>query len=136
MPIVSSFERNKVNKVKIILYGALFVSLGYFILLFDTWVSVLVVSIVFLSIGEILAFPFTNAVALNRAPKGQEGQYMGLFTMSFSLAHIACSKTGLDIIAHFGYQTNWVVMGTLGMLAVLCCIWLDRLLKKEQILIP
>lgn len=132
MPIVSSFERNNVDKVKIILYGALFVSLGYFILLFDSWIAILIVSIVFLSIGEILAFPFTNAVALNRAPKGQEGQYMGLFTMSFSLAHIACSKTGLDIIAHFGYQTNWIVMGTLGMLAVLCCVWLNRMLVAEK----
>lgn len=132
MPIVSSFERNNTNKVKIILYGALFVSLGYFILLFDSWVAILIVSIVFLSIGEILAFPFTNAVALNRAPKGQEGQYMGLFTMSFSLAHIACSKTGLDIIAHFGYQTNWIVMGTLGLLAVLCSIWLNRMLIAEN----
>jgi hypothetical protein len=57
---------------------------------------------------------------------------MGLFTMSFSLAHIACSKTGLDIIAHFGYLTNWLFMGTLGMMAVLCCIWLNRMLIAEK----
>jgi predicted MFS family arabinose efflux permease len=134
MPIVSSLERKDVNKIKIILYGALLVALGYYILLFDSWVTILILSIFFLSIGEILAFPFSNAVALNRAPKGLEGQYMGLFTMSFSLAHIACSKTGLDIIAHFGYQANWIVMGSLGMLAVICSIWLNRILKKETLL--
>ena len=134
MPIVSSFERNKVNKIKIIMYGALCVGLGYYVLLLDSWIFVLIASIIFLSIGEILAFPFTNAVALSRAPKGQEGQYMGLFTMSFSLAHIACSKTGLDIIARFGYQTNWMVMGSLGMLAVGCSIWLHRMLQKETAL--
>jgi predicted MFS family arabinose efflux permease len=93
-----------------------------------------VISIVLLSLGEIFTFPFSNAVALNRAPKGQEGQYMGLFTMSFSLAHIVCSKTGLDVIAHFGYQTNWIVMGSLGMLALFCSVWLNRILKTERLL--
>ena len=132
MPIVSRIERKKINKIKIILYGALCCSLGYFILLFDSWVSILVISIVLLTFGEIFAFPFSNAVALNRAPQGQEGQYMGLFTMSFSLAHIVCSKTGLDIISHFGYKTNWIVMGSLGMLAVFCCIWLNRMLIAEK----
>lgn len=132
MPIVSRIEREKINKIKIISYGALCCALGYFILLFDSWVIILVVSIVLLTFGEIFAFPFSNAVALDRAPKGQEGQYMGLFTMSFSLAHIVCSKTGLDIIAHFGYQTNWIVMGSLGMLAVFCCVWLLRMLKAEK----
>lgn len=133
MPIVSRIERKKIDKIKIILYGALCCSLGYFILLFDSWVFVLVISIVLLTFGEIFAFPFSNAVALDRAPKGQEGQYMGLFTMSFSLAHIACSKTGLDIIAHFGYTTNWIVMGSLGLVAVFCCLWLQRMLKAENI---
>jgi hypothetical protein len=38
-------------------------------------------------------------------------RYMALFTMSFSLAHIASSKTGLTIIDAYGYQANWFVMG-------------------------
>jgi predicted MFS family arabinose efflux permease len=132
MPIVSIIERKKINKIKIISYGALCVALGYYILLIDSWIFILVISIILLTLGEIFAFPFSNAIALNRAPKGQEGQYMGLFTMSFSLAHIVCSKTGLDIIAHFGYQTNWIVMGSLGMLALFCSVWLNRMLLAEN----
>jgi predicted MFS family arabinose efflux permease len=134
MPIVSIIERKKINKIKIISYGALCVALGYYILLIDSWIFILVISIILLSLGEIFTFPFSNAVALNRAPKGQEGQYMGLFTMSFSLAHIVCSKTGLDVIAHFGYQTNWIVMGSLGMIALFCSVWLNRMLKTERLL--
>jgi predicted MFS family arabinose efflux permease len=133
MPIVSIGERKKLNKITMIAFGAVCVSLGYFVLLVDFWIPILILSIIFLSFGEIFAFPFSNAVALNRAPKGQEGEYMGLFTMSFSLAHIACSKTGLDIIAHFGYTTNWIFMGTLAIFASVCCIWLNRILKAERI---
>ena len=132
MPMVSILERKNVNRIKNIFYGALCVSAGYFILLIDLWAFILVISVVLLSFGEILAFPFSNAVALNRAPKGQEGHYMGFFTMSFSLAHIVCSKTGLDIISHYGYQTNWTFMGFLSLLAAICCIWLQRMLKAEN----
>lgn len=132
MPIVSRLERKKTNKIKSIAIGSLFITLGYYILLLDSWVGVLVISIILLTFGEIFSFPFVNAVALNRAPKGQEGQYMGYYTMSFSLAHIASSKTGLEIIAHYDYQINWLIMGTLGALSLLCCYWLNKMVRNEQ----
>ena len=87
---------------------------------------------IFMSIGEIFAFPFSNTFALSRAPKGHEGRYMALYTMSFSLAHIISSKVGLEIIADFGYQVNWFVMGSFGVAAAFCCIWIQKLLKLEN----
>jgi len=132
MPIVSRLERKKFNKVTSIGYGSLCIAAGYYILLIDSWVGILVISIVLLTFGEIFSFPFANAVALNRAPKGQEGQYMGFYTMSFSLAHIVSSKTGLEIIAHYNYPVNWFIMGCLAMVAFLSGIWLDRILHKEK----
>jgi hypothetical protein len=51
--------------------------------------------------------------------------------MSFSLAHIASSKTGLTIIDH-GYQANWFVMGSLGILSVASCIWLQNSSKRKD----
>ncbi|WP_281637916.1 MDR family MFS transporter [Flavobacterium marginilacus] len=132
MPIVSTLERRKTNKIKSIAIGSLFITLGYYILLLDSWVSILIISIILLTFGEIFSFPFVNAVALNRAPKGQEGKYMGYYTMSFSLAHIVSSKTGLEIIAHYNYQVNWFVMGTLGALSLLCCFWLNKMIRSEK----
>lgn len=131
MPIVSRLERKKANKIKNIAIGSLFITLGYYILLFDSWVGILVISIVLLTFGEIFSFPFVNAVALSRAPKGQEGQYMGFYTMSFSLAHIVSSKTGLEIIANYNYQVNWLVMGTLGAFSLVCCFWLNKMIRNE-----
>ncbi len=98
----------------------------------NMWAGILIVSILFITFGEMFIFPFSNSFALSRAPKGHEGRYMALFTMSFSLAHIASSKTGLEIIAAFGYQTNWFVMGSLGILSVGGCIWLQKLIKLEN----
>jgi predicted MFS family arabinose efflux permease len=132
MPIVSRLERKKANKIRNICYGSLCIAAGYYVLLLDSWVGILVISIVLLTLGEIFSFPFANAVALNRAPKGQEGQYMGLYTMSFSLAHIVSSKMGLDIISRYGYAVNWFIMGTLAIFAFFCGIWLNKMIRNEQ----
>lgn len=132
MPLVSILERKQVNRIKIIFVGALLMVISFYVLLIDVWVGILSIGIVLMTFGEIFAFPFSNAFAMGRAPRGQEGRYMALYTMSFSLAHILSSKMGLEIIGHFGYATNWFVMGSLGFVAMLFCLWLQRLLRAEN----
>ncbi|MFV8466707.1 MFS transporter [Flavobacterium sp. LB1P62] len=132
MPIVSFSQRKSIEKLKIILWGCVLMSISFYLLLINTWAGILVISIIIITFGEMFIFPFSNSFALSRAPKGHEGRYMALFTMSFSLAHIASSKTGLELIGHFGYQTNWFFMGSLGVLSVLGCIWLQKLVQIEQ----
>ncbi|MBC5838393.1 MDR family MFS transporter [Flavobacterium muglaense] len=132
MPIVSYFERKQVAKLKVIFWGALMMGFSFYTLLINFWAGMLVISMIFISIGEIFAFPFSNTFAMSRAPKGHEGRYMALYTMSFSLAHIISSKAGLGIIADYGYQANWFVMGTLGVVAAFCCMWIQKLLQLES----
>jgi predicted MFS family arabinose efflux permease len=132
MPIVSIMERKQVNRMKIIFWGAFLITLSFYILLMDAWVGILGISIVIITFGEILSFPFSNAFAMGRAPRGQEGRYMALYTMSFSLAHIVSSKVGLEIIGNFGYATNWFIMGSFGVLAMLFNLWLQRLVQTEK----
>ncbi|MFE3868196.1 MFS transporter [Flavobacterium sp. LS2P90] len=132
MPIVSFTQRKDISKLKIILWGCVLMSISFYLLLINIWAGILVISIIIITFGEMFIFPFSNSFALSRAPKGHKGRYMALFTMSFSLAHIASSKTGLELIGHFGYQTNWFFMGTLGLLSVLGCIWLQKLVQIEQ----
>jgi predicted MFS family arabinose efflux permease len=132
MPIVSVIQRKKIDTLKVILWGTLLMSFSFYVLLINIWAGILIVSIIFITFGEMFIFPFSNSFALSRAPKGHEGRYMALFTMSFSLAHIASSKTGLEIIAHFGYQANWFVMGSFGIIALVAGIWLQKLLRLEN----
>ena len=132
MPIVSYCQRKDISKLSMVLWGSVLMAISFYILLLNAWAGILIVSLLFITFGEMFIFPFSNSFAMSRAPKGHEGRYMALFTMSFSLAHIASSKMGLEIISHFNYQANWFVMGTLGVIAVLCCIWLQRLMAKES----
>jgi predicted MFS family arabinose efflux permease len=133
MPIVSYFERKKTSKIKLILYGSLMMAMSFYVLLMANWAGILVISILFITFGEMFIFPFSNSFALSRAPKGQEGKYMALFTMSFSLAHIGNSKIGMELISRFGYNFNWIFMGSVGMIAVLGCIYLMKLLAIKKV---
>jgi predicted MFS family arabinose efflux permease len=130
MPIVSFMERHNIAKIKVVLWGSLCMALAFFVLLCKSWAGILLVNMLFLTIGEMFCFPFSNSFALGRAPRGQEGRYMALYTMTFSLAHIFSAKTSMYIIETYGYTANWVVMGFFGLTAVAACIYLhSRLLK-------
>jgi predicted MFS family arabinose efflux permease len=133
MPIVSYVERKKINKVTIITYGCLLMTLSLFVMLLNFWVGFLIFMILFMTIGEMFSFPFSNSFALSRAPKGHEGRYMAIFTMSFSLAHIISAKLGMSIIDRYNYQYNWAFMGFLGLIGVGCGIWVMHLVKKENL---
>ncbi|WP_433778112.1 MDR family MFS transporter [Flavobacterium anhuiense] len=132
MPTVGFLERKAFTKIRIIIVGSFVMASSFFLLLINFWAGILVVSMICISIGEVLTFPFSNAFALSRAPRGQEGRYMALYTMSFSLAHIVSSKLGFEIITRCGYQINWLFMACIGVVATGCCIWIKNALINEK----
>lgn len=135
MPIVSYVERKKINKIKMVTLGCLLMAISMFLMLINTWVGILTIMMIFMTFGEMFAFPFSNSVALSRAPKGHEGRYMAIYTMSFSLAHILSAKVGMEIIEYYktdGYQMNWRYMGTFGLLGAGCCFWVYKLIQAES----
>jgi len=126
MPIVGYLERKNVPKVQIIMWGAFLMALSFFVLFINNWVGVLAINMLLLTVAEMFSFPFSNSFALGRAPRGQEGQYMALYTMTFSLAHIMSAKVGMEIISGWDYATNWLFMGIIGVGAGVSCYILHR----------
>lgn len=133
MPIVTYIEKHKLNKLKIITYGCLAMGISMYVLLINNWAGILIIMMLFMTFAEMFVFPFSNSFAMSRAPKGHEGRYMAIFTMSYSLAHILSAKTGLEIIDRFSYQSNWLFMGTLGIIGTLLFLWVIQLVKKEPL---
>ncbi len=132
MPLVSYIERNKINKLRAINLGGLLMTISMFLLLINNWVGILIVMMLFMTFAEMFAFPFSNSFAMSRAPKGHEGRYMAIFTMTYSFAHILSAKTGMTLIDHFEYQANWFFMGTLGFISVLLGLWVIKLVNKNK----
>ena len=132
MPLIHRLEKSSIKKISIIMIGLLLFSFSFLLLLTTQWIGILIISMLVISFGEMLGFPFTNSFAIGRAPKGKEGKFMALYTMSFALAHIFSAKFGMFIIDLFGYNSNWFLMGMLGLIAVLLTFWLQKLILAEQ----
>tara|TARA_R110002073_G_scaffold220418_1_gene380603 strand:- start:91898 stop:93112 length:1215 start_codon:yes stop_codon:yes gene_type:complete len=130
MPIIHKLEQSSINKIQIIQFALLLFGVSFFVLNSTNWIGVLVISMVIVTIAEMLAFPFTNKFAMTRAIQGKEGLYMALYTMAFSLAHIFSAKTGMEVVDRYGFDANWYLMGFLSLIAVLLSAYLKRLLKK------
>ena len=132
MPFVSYIERKRISKLKVCGWGLLLMTFSIGLLMINSWTGILIIMMFFMTIGEMFVFPFSNSFALSRAPKGHEGRYMAIFTMSFSCAHIFSSKMGLDIVGKLGYQTNWFLMTILGLISVGLIIWVVKLVHNEN----
>ncbi|SNR46582.1 Predicted arabinose efflux permease, MFS family [Lutibacter agarilyticus] len=129
MPLIHYIEQKLLNKMKIITWSLMLFSFSFLILNISLWTGVLIIGMLFITVGEMLAFPFTNNFAMNRAPSGKEGRYLALYSMAFSFAHIFSAKIGMEIIDRFGYAANWYLMGGLGLVAVLLMILLRKSLR-------
>ncbi len=107
MPLIYWLEQ-RFASMGLVVGGALLIGLGYAGFLLPVWHVVAVGWwVVLLSIGEIINFPFSNTLAMERAPAQLRGQYMGLYTMMFSVSFIVAPLAGTWIADHFGFELLW-----------------------------
>ena len=132
MPIIHKLEQSSINKMQVIAFSLFLLGASYVVLTLTNWVGVLVIGMIFITIGEMLAFPFTNRFAMTRAIKGKEGMYMAMYTMAFAFATIFSAKIGMEVIDRFSFDTNWYLMGVLSLIAVILTLKLKRLLKAAN----
>ena len=133
MPLISFLEKRKLEATKIILLGSVFMTSGFLFLLFSNLVIILVISILFITLGQILLFSFSNTFAFARAVRGQEGKYMAFYAMSFSAAQILSPKIGFSIIENFSYFSNWLLMSVFGAVGILLYYQLDKNIRLENL---
>jgi predicted MFS family arabinose efflux permease len=118
MPLVHKLE-NKISKLFLIALGSGLLGISFLILVpgFTFW-YVAVFSLIVLTLGEIFNMPFANSFAMNQAPEGRRGQYMALYAMAYSIAHIIAPGMGSFFIEHYSYSLLWTVNGILCLLSM------------------
>ena len=94
---------------------------------------VAITSMVVLSFGEIFNMPFANTFAINRASAENRGAYMGLFTMTYSLAHIVGPPLGTQTVYYFGFETLWNLMGAMSLVSVIGFLYLKKRMTKKAL---
>lgn len=132
MPLIKWLEQTKYSKPGLMIFGAILTIFSFLVLNITSWVGVLIVGMLLMTIGEMIAFPFSNAFAMQRAKKGNQGEYMALYTISFSISHIFGHNAGLQLVDNFGFDVTWFIMGLLGFICVGLLYYLKLYLKSKK----
>jgi predicted MFS family arabinose efflux permease len=114
------------------LFGAILTGLSFIILNFTNWVGILIIGMLLMTFGEMIAFPFSNAFAMDRAKKGNQGEYMALYSISFSIAHIFGHNLGLQMIDNLGFDNTWFIITSLAALCVFLLFFLRQYLNVKK----
>ncbi len=132
MPLIAYLEKTKLSRIGNVIGGFVLTGISFLLLLFTPWAGVLVIGMIIATLGEMVAFPFGNAFALDRSKKGRQGAYMALYSMSFSLAHIFGHNSGMQFINNFGYENTWIFMTLIAAIGTFLLYIVKRKLNQEK----
>lgn len=130
MPLIKWLENTRYTKLGLMFFGAVITGLSLLILNFTSWAGVLIVGMLLMTFGEMIAFPFSNAFAAERARKGNQGEYMALYSISFSFAHIFGHNAGLQMTSQLGFDNTWYIISGIAAICALLLFILNAHLKR------
>ena len=118
MPLIF-YLQNKLKPLQVVCIGIVCYGLAHTALLLPHALTLLpaLIYILFISLGEILVMPFSSTWAAKHGEGARSGEYMGLYGIAYSFSHIAAPLLGTQIIAHFGFDTLWIILIALSALA-------------------
>ena len=137
MPMIYYLE-NRVRPKVLIAIGAIMVGLSYLVLVgvgtysLTVIYGVLLISILLITFGEIINFPYVNVKALAMADENNKGEYIGLYTMVWPISMIAASPIGFNVADKFGWDALWMLAMGMSTIAAIGFYVFDDLVLNEK----
>ena len=88
MPLIKWLEQTKHSKIGLTIGGLILTTLSFYLLNLTSWIGILAIGMLFVTVGEMIGFPFSNAFAMDRAKKGKSGEYLSMYVMAFAIANV------------------------------------------------
>jgi predicted MFS family arabinose efflux permease len=132
MPLIKYLESRPFSKITQVIIGLALTSLSFLFLTFGSWTGLLVIGMFFMTVGEMIAFPFSNAFAMDRSRRGKQGEYMALYSIAFSISHVFAHNSGMLSIANLGFTATWYGAMIIGVLGILLLMFLQWHLKQNE----
>ena len=127
MPLIFRIEKKR-SKMWFVRLGILLYGISYIALILPSeWaMQIAVFYMILISFGEIFVMPFSTNWAISQSPKDRQGQYLALYTMAYSASSVIAPALGTQIIAAFGFNVLWWILGGLSIVAWLGFWYLER----------
>lgn len=125
MVIIHNLEGRR-HILQYIMAGTLMIAFSF--LMFNifpgaAWLAI--ASMLFMTLGEMLAMPFMNTYWISRTVDENRGQYAALFSVAWSTAQVLGPGTGAQIADQFGFRILWWVIGGICVVSALGFRWLQ-----------
>lgn len=127
--LVVHIAEKKMTTSQVIVFGTLLCGISYMFLNFQGGIWLLYLSIFILCISEIMAIPFMATVTVTRSGRHNQGAYMGLNALAFSIAHIISPYIGTHIAANFGFPILWWGTGIVTTATAIGFAWIIKRIK-------
>ena len=117
MPLIFQIE-GKRDRLTWVRLGLVMYAVSYlaFTLFAPGWgMAAALIYMVAISFGEIFVMPFSNSWVSARAGGRKQGQYMAMYTMSYSVSNVLAPMLGTQVIAAWGYDALWYVVAALAL---------------------
>jgi predicted MFS family arabinose efflux permease len=127
------YIKNRWSQFKFIALGVFLLVISFLILIPFHSVFILVISIIVITFSEMFAMPFMSTYAINKAPKVSMGQYMGLYSISWSVALIVSPLLSTNVIHWKGFNALWLILAGLCFISFLGFRWMENKLNTGNI---
>ena len=126
----------KSDPYRVIGLGSFLMCLGFALLpLGSGWLYVVFTVLVW-TVGEMLSLAIISGVVAERAGESGQGRYMGIYSVSFSLAFVLAPLGGTWIYQRFGPEALWYGCGVLGLLLWAAFSALGRFAERRSVQAP
>ncbi|MCI0656976.1 MAG: MFS transporter, partial [Acidobacteria bacterium] len=113
MVLVHSLRRR--DPYRVIGLGSLLMCLGFALLPLGTGRLFVIFTVLVWTVGEMLSLALVSGVVAERAGEASQGRYMGIHSVSFSVAFVLAPLGGTWVYQRFGAEVLWYGCGALGL---------------------
>jgi len=107
-------------------WSALLIGVGFGALAFAHQLPLIVITVAIWTLGEMFLLPNTIAYVSSIAPKPRRGEYIGVYSMVFSVCMSVGPALGVLTLARFGGKILWSMAFMLGVASALMITQLDK----------
>lgn len=126
MVIITRLEGRR-NILHYIFIGCLISGVSFLLLnIPKAGIFIAVLSMLFISYGEILSMPFMNTFWINRSNDNNRGQYAALYSMSWSIAQVVAPGTAGWVAEYLGFNILWWIIGGICAITGICFKLMQR----------
>jgi predicted MFS family arabinose efflux permease len=108
MVLVYKLENRK-KALDYMFIGSLLMGLSFLVLTANPVLVIVLISMLFITFGEMLLFPFANNFWVARTTSTNRGRYAAVYTMSFAVAHVVSPLLASFIAGKLGFNTLFVI---------------------------